>query len=308
MKDPALWSTFVREFPSIISDYETYTRKSTFIQKQYESGTNILLYSSVGFPLDLFLHNVATNMFGEFTKKECCFEKAVTYHETPYFIDIDFNHPSNKKSLDAIGELIKSIISTVCIHSATHLIFCRNIEYIESKYMFRVLLERFNKNARFICTTYAVSTLETPIRSRFLEVRIPLFTMGEIEGIFKRIGVNATYQPASRNILKSIALADMQEQGHDTSLSCSYNYPLIKSFMEKKTHNITDIREFANKVCTHCIPFGQVVTDLLQHVSDTQQFVRNAADLEHRLAQTNGGRRPLYYEMLFQIAIYGTDK
>lgn len=310
MKDPQLWSSFVELFPTIVSNTEEYNAKCDYaIKYLLRSGTNVLLYSVIGFPLDLFVNVVATRMFGPFTKKECLLDKSVVYYETPFFIEIDFSHPQNKKSFDAIEDVIKSIVSTVCIHSESHLIICKNIDNITSMYAFRVLLERFNKNARFLCTTYTVSAIEAPIRSRFMEIRIPLFTKEQVKCIMTQIGGTADLCNDEtincRNILKYIAIVDLKSKGHDISLTSKYNYPLIKAFMDKKSHTVLDIRDFANRVCTHCIPFSQVVVDLQLHVADQYFFIERAAQLEHDLVTTNRGRKPLYFELLFYIAIYG---
>jgi hypothetical protein len=308
MKDPELWCTFVRKFGECIQRNEEYQRKAHMLTENIHSGVNTLLYSGIGFPLEVFWNYVATCEYGTFHVKDCTYEKTITYVETPYFIELDFSNPNNKRSFDAVENLVKTVISTRAIHATKHLIVCKNVDDVDDFCALRVLLERFNHNAMFLCMTYNVSSLEQPIRSRFSELRIPLFSCSYIEDILLSIG--GSYHPIlkarqCRNVYKCIVIDDLARKGHDVTYVATYNYPIIKTFMEKKSHTILEIREFSNKVCSDCVPFPQVVEDLLMHVSDKAHFVARASDIQHRLVRTNGGRKPLYYESLFHAAIYG---
>lgn len=309
MRDPELWSKFVDVFPNVVTMFNEYSNKSQLISHTLTHGTNVLVYSAKGFPLDLFWMHVATNLFGNHTKRECLFEKYVTYYEVPHYIEIDFNHPNNKKYVDLIHDLIKMVVNSKAIASSRHLIVCKNIDCVDNMNALRVLLERFNDNAIFVCTTFNVSTIDAPIKSRFFNVRIPLFSVEQVTTIMQMIGGRfhvRLQQMNCRNIIKCIAIADMEKQGFDVELAATYNYPPIRDFMStKRNHNILQIREFSNKLCSLCITFRQVVDDLLFHVDDKVSFIREASQLEHCLTQTNGGRKPLYYELLFNIAIYG---
>ena len=310
MKDPLLWQQFVQCFDDVIQQYVDYQNRANLVLSSVTSGCNVLVFSPVGFPMDLFIKYVATRKFGTFTKRECIFERQVVYQETPFFIEIDFGHPSNRKAIDMVQDLILTVIQSTCIHDDYHLIICKNIDYIDDPYAFRVILERFNKNAKFVCTTTSLSRLEAPIRSRFVVVRIPLFTCSQIQSIMQKIG--AHYDPHleqvhCRNIIRCIAIADLAQKGIDVSHVATYAYPLVKDFMQKETHTMTDIREFANKACAHGVPLPLLVQDLLFHIPDSNKrmFLQQASDLEHKLKTTNGGRQPLYYELLVYIAIYG---
>lgn len=310
MKDPELWRRFVQEFHNIISSKPDYLNKAHLIQDSIKYGGNVLMFSQVGFPLDLFLGFVATLKYTKFTKKECTYEKHIVYYETPFFIEIDFGHPSNRKMIDLVQDLILSIITNRCIHDEFHLIICKNIDHIDESNAFRVILERFSKNAKFLCTTTSLSKLEAPIKSRFFIVRVPLFTSEQVKEILQYIG--GRYHPIlenerCRNIIRCIAVADLELQGNDVTNVATYSYPPVQEFMQKKQHTLFEIRDFANKVCANGISFYLIIQDLLRHVPECRksEFVTAASALEHRLVQTNGGRQPLYYELLMHIAIYG---
>lgn len=310
MKDPVLWTRFVNLFHTIINKHDDYVNKARLVLSSIDAGSNVLMFGTEGFPLDLYINYVATLKYSSFIKKECTYDKQVVYYETHFFIEIDFSHPSNRKTIDAVNTLILTIINNACIHSEYHLIICKNIEYIDDPYAFRVILERFNKNAKFLCTSNSLSKLETPLKSRFALVRIPLFSCEQIHDIMTTIG--GRYHPSlsitnCRNIIKCIAVSDLEMNGNDVSLVATYTYPAINEFMQKKNNTIVSIRDFSFKVCAQGIPFHLLVQDLLLHIPETRKraFLQESSRLEHRLSQTNGGRQPLYYEMLFYIAIYG---
>lgn len=306
MKDPQLWQKFVYNFDNIIKSYPDYLNRANLILSSLTSGCNVLVFSPVGFPLDLYLKFVATLKYSTFTKKECIYDRHVVYHETPHFIEIDFSHPSNRKVMDHVQSLIMTIVQTSCIHDTFHLIICKHVDLIDDPHSFRVILERFNKNAKFLCTTTSLSKLEAPIKSRFFTIRVPLFTCQQIQEIMSQIGGQLDKMQC-RNIIKCIGLSDLHNNGHDISLVATYVYPPVRDFMVNKNYTILSIREFSNKVCSHGVPLPLFVQDLLMHVPESKKrsFIQYAAELEHMLVQTNGGRQPLYYELLMYIAIYG---
>jgi hypothetical protein len=254
-----------------------------------------------------------TSKFGNMTRKECTYKKGVVYYETPYCFEIDFLHPANTKAMDEIQNLLLDIISYNCLHSDRHIILCYNIDAIEDIYSFRVLLERYSKNAMFVCHTNSISNVECPLRSRFHEVRIPLFSQGAIEKMMSHIGsqMHPILKSSNcRNIFKVIVVADILENQPliDPSPLCLYTYPDLYRFMtDIKRPTIEEMREIASKVCYHNVTIPQLVQDLLHHVPNDKKadFIRRASETEHALAKTNRGRMPIYYEYIFHIAIYG---
>lgn len=304
MKDPLIWSKFVSEFPKIITNIGSYSKLSRYISTNLSEAPNILLYSAPGFPVNLLWNHVATLKWGSFTKKECTYLKAAVYLETPFFFEIDFRHPLNSKSMDDINDLLKTIITASCIHTDRHIIVCHNIDVLTSDvFSFRVLLERYSKNAMFICTTHAISNIERPLRSRFFEIRVPLFTHHEIVNIIATLNYEVPDNLQTRNIFKALFLTEVKNKDSNVA---TFNYPDIAKLPNNPT--ILQLREISNKVCNSNVPFSMVVTDLLQTIttqSKKHAFVEKAANLEHKLALTNQGRKPLYYELLFNLAFYG---
>jgi hypothetical protein len=301
MKDPKLWPEFIKLFPEIVATTPPFNNITNYILQNLEVDVpNILLHSPVGFPLNLLWNHIATKKFGVFTKKECVFEKAAVYFETTYFFEIDFLHPSNTKVLDVLNDLIKTIISTSCICNDRHIIVCHNIEHIHDIYTFRVLLERYSKNALFVCTTHGLSNIESPLRSRFMSIRVPLFTHSDISNITNMLCPKHDIPP-TRNIYKAIAALAYQGEGVE------YNFPPIKDFFAKRGKaTVLQVREFSNKVYAANVPFPLVVQDLLRHLPETckANVVAKAAHIQHMMAQTNAGRQPIYYEWLIMSAFF----
>lgn len=296
-KDPNLWPLFVAKFPLFVESFCSYNNIANYVLQtlQSDSQPNIMLYSAVGFPLNLLWNYVATKRWGQFSKKECLFEKNIVYYETPYFLEIDFQHPSNSRDFDNVQALIKTIVTATPIHTDRHVLVCRNIENITDPYALRVLLERFSKNALFICQTHSVCNMDPPLRSRFSEVRVPLFSVDEINYILQELGG----QPLAadqhcRNIFKALLLSS----GRDVA---TFDFPSNPTILE--------LRDLSNRVCSNNIPFSILVIELLNRVPDKRKhtFVNKAAEIEHRMICTNMGRKPLYYELLFHVAFYGKN-
>lgn len=298
LKQPELWPSFVKRFPDFMEHFCSYKKLCAYISKNIDDTPNILLYSSEGFPLNLLWNHVATLKWGACTKKECQFGKSVMYTECPYYLEIDFEHPSNSRAIDEIQDFLKTIITTSCIHAQRHVILCRNIDVIQDKYAFRVLLERFNKNAMFVCTTHCISSIEGPIRSRFFEIRVPLFETTQVAEIMKTLCATS-HIVDTRNILTAIYFAN----SHHKTVA-TYHHKEISDIPSSPT--IIQLRDIANKVCIANMPFSLVVCDLLHRVPEKRkcEFVAKAAEIEHRMVQTNLGRKPLYYELLFHVAFH----
>jgi hypothetical protein len=305
MKNPKSWDTFVAQFPVYMKTFAEYKRICDMFANSIYEASNILVYSAPGFPLQLLWNYVATCTWGNVTSKNRCSYKEVVYLETPYFFEIDFEHPANTKLLDILQEFVKTVISSSCIHARKHIFVCKNIDAIENKYAFRVLLERYSDNAMFICMTHSVSTIEPPLRSRLFHIRVPLFTHEQIAHIVATIQTT-TIHMASRNIYKILFLID--DENNMKQDVATYNYPEIAKIPAKPSMQC--IRDISNKVCNVNVPLTLVAMDLLHRIPEKHKasFVARAAEIEHMLIQTNQGRRPLYYELLFQAACVEFEK
>lgn len=305
-KNPRLWNKFIEKFPEFVATNNVYNSIANFIHVNIDSvhadSPNILLYSAIGFPLNLLWNHVATLKYGNIKNRECTSESNVVFLENQHFIDIDFAHPFNARNIDQVHELILQIVTTVCIISSRHLIVCRNIDRIDDIYSFRVLLERFSKNALFVCTTHSFSSIEGPLKSRFLCVRVPLLSKNDVQHIMQTL--DPTLKDTvfdTRNVFRAIAAADAPS---DVATLGTFNCQYIRDCFSTK-NTIIQMRELASKIYTMNIPLRLIVEDVLHFVPDKRKanFVLQAANIEHMMKQTNEGRKPLYYEYLLIAAL-----
>ncbi len=298
MRNPETWQKFVATFFELLEVLPTH--KAIFervVHDDWEDMPNLLFYGAVGFPIAFFVSQILETKFGKCSRQECIFQKDCSYIETPYTIEVDLAHPSNTKSFDHVSELIKSIISTKTIMLHRHVIILHNIDMIQNRTMFRVLLERFTNNALFLCTTHSVASLEPPLRSRFLLNRIPLCTEEEIHKVCQTLQI-PVYHAAHRNILTSLLAADLENEDVATY---QYHYPPLGTFVAANPKpKLEAIRTFSNKACQRNIEFSLLAQDLLSIVPlpYKELFVKKAWEIETLLVATNRGREPLYYEWL----------
>ncbi len=285
-------------------------------QQDLNTLPNLLLYSVRGFPIDILIDNALREKFGKFTKKELVWQKEFYYMETPYFFEIDVKHPSQSTNINQLSCFIKELIQHACIYEGRHIIIIKNIEYLfkfVNPYAFRVLLERFSKNAFFICTTYNISSLENPIKSRFLIIRFPLLKYEDIEEIL----INAKLKPypklkddCCRNLFFATYISWVYTTNaySVTDKFCSYRIPQIYEFFEEMPNpSLQDIREFITKISSFDVTCADMTHDLLLYIEDDNykmDFIHKAAEIDRLCASTEGYRKPLYLEFLFQSAVY----
>ena len=323
-----------------ILDIPTYRRIGEVLSHGIQDSPNILLYGAKGFPHSVLWDAVARNEFGNFTRRPCVFRAQTTgnqewhYQETPYFFDIDLQNPSQPKDLQTLSDFLTSILRHPCMHTSRHIFLLRNIDAVMTKDgspMFRVLLERFSKNAWFICTTYKVASVECPIRSRFLAMRVPLMTPEEVCHVLVAAGKDSTLLPELHECIRAAAVRDIRyalylaeyetiyksmtpdaSLPHTLEVMANYKAPFLHTSFN--THRVKDatfqeIRALAQKLTVNGYTLADVVRDVLSnnHIASeaaAHEFVRTAAELEHKFACTDGYRKSLYLEYLLHRAFF----
>ena len=123
----SLWNIFSNNFSEIINDIDEYTRIFNFC---IDFNYNLLLYSTSGFPFDLFIDEIIKNKFGiiNIYRKEHIWNKSIIYNENQYFFEIDLNNPNINKKLVDLNEMLLFIIKTRSITNNKHLIIIKNID------------------------------------------------------------------------------------------------------------------------------------------------------------------------------------
>jgi len=305
-----LWNKFQNNFHKIIDDIDEY-RKILKFSIEYDN--NILLYSCIGFPMDLFIDEIIKKKFriNQIYKKELIWNKTIIYNENQFFFEIDLANPSMPKKLNNLNEMLLFIIKTKSINTTKHLIILKNIDRLnENFFAFRIILERYYHNCYFICTTNSISKIEAPIKSRFSLFRIRLFNIDEIKEIFERyLGreMNSTLiKNQNRNIIFAIFIAqtEINEPLLVDEDFCQFHYPPIKNFLKSK-YSLNDIRQLSYKYCQYDIGIREIVEDLLKiDKKNFKKIIDNGVKVEELLNNSNKGREPIFIEaFLCQILI-----
>jgi hypothetical protein len=305
----SLWIKFKNNFRNIINDIPEFN--IIFLKYSYYE-YNLLLYSYLGYPIDLFIDELIKLKFNihNLNKKELIWNRNVPYFENQYFFEIDLNNPNIPNDYSFLTEMILFIIKNKPVVSNKHLIILKNIDKLgEYAFAFRIILEKFYNNVYFICTTHKISKIESPITSRFSLIRLRLFTDNEISIIFNKYLNSTKVIENNRNIIFNIFLSQVKinEPHLITEDFCEFNYPLIKKFIESK-YDLHDIRQFSYKLSQYNLSIMDITKDFMKiYKNDNKkliELINIAANIDYILTISNKGREPIYIEnFLCQILI-----
>jgi len=295
----SLWNIFKNNFRNIINDIEEYNKIFT---NHIKYDFNILLYSHIGYPLDLFIDELIKAKFNliNINRKELYWNKNIVYNENQYFIEIDLNNPNITNDFSFLTEMILFIIKNKPIFNYTkHLIILKNIDnFNEYSYAFRIILERFNNNVYFICTSNKISKIEQAIKSRFFCIRLRLFQIDEIKFIFNKYLNLNNEMIINRNIIFNIFLEQIKinEPHLLTNDFYNYNYPPIEKFYNSK-YDLNDIRQLSYKLSQYNLKIIDITLDLLKlNKNKSIEIIKIASEIDYLLSISNKGREPIYIE------------
>jgi len=335
-----IWNKFEDNFEKIIIENNEY---NILLNRILLSQNNTLLFSPIGFPIDLLVDLIIKKKFNlqnKIYRTEHIWDKYIIYNENTKFLELDIMNPENSKNIEKITTFLLHIIKHKNIGLEKHYIIIKNIDLLSRIfYDFRILLERFSNNITFLCTSHYISKIESPIKSRFNSFRIPLFTFDEINYIFTNylnISINddlAITKP--RNIIKTLFIADLEcKPGANDILTddfIKYNYPpfvdFIKSFNKNK-NNMEDIRYLSNKCCQYNLTILNIIEDFINLVdygdyylklkysklpikkleeikrNEKKYIIKTGMDVDYILSQTNKSKEPIHIELLLYKLLY----
>jgi hypothetical protein len=229
-------------------------------------------------------------------------------------------YPHQTKDMDLFSEFIKNLINHPCIHEDRHIIILKSVDQISDQRRstaLRVLLERYSKNAFFICTTSNISRIEEPLRSRFLLIRCPIFTPDEMEGCFTALG--QVYHPLLREAesydfyyaLFISWLAKNYPEDVNESM-CFYNLPFFHDFLittREKQPSMEEIRKITQQISIHNGSFKMILHDLLLFYKDSENdkkyiICTHCTKIDAMCSSTEEYRKPLYIEYLLHNIFY----
>jgi hypothetical protein len=299
----SLWNNFKNNFKNIIANIDEF---NIILNAYAKMDHNLLLFSYVGFPIDLFIDEIIKLRFGiiNLNKKELIWNQ--------YFLEIDLNNPNMPNDYTFLTDMILFIIKNRPMINNKHLIVIKNIDKLEEyAYAFRIMLERYYNNVYFICSTNKIAKIESPIKSRFSLIRLRLFTLNEIDAIFHRyFNYQNKIKINSRNIIFNIFLLQVyiNEPLLITNEFCKFNYPPIYDFINSK-YDLTEIRQFAYKLSQFNLSIVDIILDLLKINANSDdnkkiEIIKIGAEIDYLLSVSNKGREPIFIEnLLCQILI-----
>ena len=333
------WDKLEEVFPDIIN---TNKRYKLILDNILLSSNNKLLYTPIGFPIDIYLNTLLIRIFDiktHFNKTEHTWDKSITYIENQYYIEIDLMNPENIKNIDKITSYLLHIICSKNVKMKKHYIVIKHIDLLsELFYEFRIILEKYSHNVVFICTTHYITKLEKPIKSRFSSFRVPLFTFEEIQDIFSNylnISMNDhLLETKPRNIIKAIFISEIERHPLSDEILTKdfveFNFPPFVEFIKnynKNKNNLDDIRGLSYKCCQYNVSILQIIQDFIklvdygtyylnircksseQNIEDIKknlkyEIIKIGMDIDYLLSQTNKCKEPLYIEnLLCQLLI-----
>lgn len=274
---PPLWNTFKEQFESrllpLLPIHENVVRCLT-----EPDSPNTLIYGVPGFPHDLLWKQALSRRHGNLVRESCIYEKELEYERTPHSIEIDLAHPKFPRDASILVDFVKSVVATPSISGDRHLFVLRRLEVLRDLQPFRILFEQFSKTAVFWCTTTRLSAIDIPIRSRFLNLRVPLPTLEENARILAAIGADRA--PLSRNLLAEIA--GIAPSAPDLPDTCEA------------------LRERAYKCGA---PFARVaLANIPGGAAAAAAYLQEVAQAEVNLIATNRAREVLHVEHLLHVA------
>lgn len=248
------WNEFIIKFIDLINTNEPY-------KKIIENGNaitkiNTLFYGIKGFPkkelIKCILDNEYKKEFKQNQKQYC----SIQYIESRHYIEIVL---FKEQIINHIIELINNIIKTKHINvNEKHIIILHNIEVIKNQIPFRILFERYIKNAVFICSTNQISKIEMAIKSRFFGIRIPLLTKSQIKILFKEEFLNILEN--NRNIYHHFFMIELQRKNKmKDKYIALLNYPPLSLIKIEKTDNILEV---THKIIQKYIEYDNTIENL----------------------------------------------
>ena len=310
------WNIFCNSFPHILRSYlPDHCSCLRGMEGELSAMPNILMYGMHGFPLDILWKHSLMMRFGakSVSAVQCTWGKEIQYMETPYYIHIDLENPFIPKDIDLLQEFLKTIITTRSMLCDRHIIVLENIDSLArdaSMNSFRVLLERFSKNVWFVCTTYRISRIEAPIRSRFYCIRVPLPKEEAISRIIMHLdGKTENIPVQTRNLMLALTMPQHTDPEMQW-MACTPFPPVCDYILNTKTPTIEGIRAIIHRAFQCGITISGLAMSIIETCSrrgDSDTMIHaitsEFARCEHMSSQSKGMRSLLYMEYMLHLVM-----
>ena len=301
----AAWKNFTTNFETYFSLLPCKATVDNLVRGGLAGCPNLLFYSA-GFPTHLVTAYLLTKLYGHHKTEPQTWDKEVIYSESPYHFDLDFAIPTQTANLEKINTLVKEIITHKCIHNDRHIITLHNIDVLLRNLgafqTFRVFLERYSANVIFICTTSKIAHIEKPLLSRFLSIRVPLFTHDQIRAILNEVGLpeSPPIPPSAECNLAYYMYASVAVPQRDEG--APLRYPFLRDYFGNSPASIDQLRMLTQKLHGYDVSIADLTFDLMSlckpDSAEREIVLHIGVSTDRLLAATNSNRRPLYIESL----------
>ena len=323
----ALWSKFAGSFDRYAADLPCTRMLNNIDKACMLDCSNILLYSATGVPVDLVWTSMIQRIFNfKINTTEKIYDKEVIYYESQYHFHVDMSLPYQTTSMTKLTGFIKDIIIHRCIcPTHRHVIVITSIDTLirtdsDASRALRVLLEKYSANVWFICTTTAISSIEKPLQSRFIAVRVPALTNDQINNILVDLWMpqlmNIDTHACSRNVAFCIYLSYLLHTNREVD---DIRYSFIRETMAncetmanretmancetmaspQQVVTMDAVRKLAARLHAYDASLLDITNDLtIIYPERAGEIVTVAAAIDHKHAHTGGIRKSLYIEYL----------
>lgn len=273
---------------------------------------NVLLYGKEGLPHSMLLN--AAFAKDDVARAEKQWRNGMVYGEYGMCFVVDLQDPNQPRNLvNALASFVAEVCSHTCMYAPRHVIILQNIDFARAtSQLMRVMFERHSRTTWFVCSTYRIDSVELPIRSRFLLLRIPLLTKTQLRTVMSAAHLvvpDAAWSGGGKycNLSRGMLLAELARLNKD--LPCplehlsGFEVPFIVD--AGPGSSLQQIRVWAQNIVTFQTPINDVVTMLLRILPEESKhaFVEQAACLDHACAVTDRHRKILYVERIIHAAL-----
>jgi len=301
MKIETVWCNVLENIEKLITLSDSHKHIFRIFEDIETHTSNICFYSVQGFPLEYIINKYMNKLFG--SQKEQIYNNSIYYSENPYYFTIDLDNPNQCKNVSALSDFIKFIVShkPMSNSNSKHIIVIHNVDLIfsnDSIHAFRILLEKYLKSAIFITSTYRFSKLEGPLKSRLLNIRLPLFSSQDLQTFFRECGLNPP-PDGERNLYRAVYLSLIEPKNQQY---CMWNINELRKGIPKTNDCI---RKLSQKLFTSDVSLTDLLTDLTKLCkNDTQKanILHYICNCDMKCILSNNHHRILYIEAILLFA------
>lgn len=298
------WNEFYNKYEQILDilPLYKYTCNSIFTNN-INNVQNCILYGRKGFPFETLIEYAISKFYSvkyPIYKRYPLWNDSLPYIETNYYFCIDTEHPEFPKDISSFVEFIKHIVKIKSIYNEKHIIIIKNIDNITNNntcYIFRILLEKFNNNVLFLCTTHNYQMIEKPLKSRMRFFRLPLPTIEQNKQILKILKPDFDKEVYTRNL--SLNIFNIENNISEVL----FNYPPLLDTFNKNLKPL-EIRKITYQIFQYKITLAEVIMDCMLMIKDNNKkmkWIEESSIIELQSKNTDNNKTFYFIELVLNL-------